>query len=188
MALCHHARRGIVTNQPGAYDPSRPHAAASVCDRPACIREAKRYVAAETNETAVHVPDVRRERQYRRDAIVYMALAVDRYLAAKDPANWRFRDATELREKIGRLDRPARTASARQKRCDDIARRARWLADDAEEQSPSGYDALADLMFTIVLLADTYLPQVYAEGTVSKAANETLNDLIEDMDRTSKET
>jgi hypothetical protein len=52
-----HTRTGIVTNQPGAYDKSRPHASTVVCDRPECQARAIRWVAGMTNETAVYVPD-----------------------------------------------------------------------------------------------------------------------------------
>jgi hypothetical protein len=52
-----HPRRGRVTNQPDGYDASRPHASTVVCDRAECIDKAKRWVAAETNQTAHHLPD-----------------------------------------------------------------------------------------------------------------------------------
>jgi hypothetical protein len=68
MRQCRHNRRGIVTNQPDGYDASRPHAARSVCDRTECIEAAKSWVAARTNETAVHVRDSqRRQRPTARD-------------------------------------------------------------------------------------------------------------------------
>ena len=56
---CTHVRMGRVTNQPDKYDHARPHASVSVCARPACIERAIAYVASQTNETAVHVPDQR---------------------------------------------------------------------------------------------------------------------------------
>lgn len=63
MSPCRHARKGIVTNQPGDYDPARPHASIQVCDRPECIRRAVSWVAGQTNETATYISDaVRRQR------------------------------------------------------------------------------------------------------------------------------
>lgn len=53
MAHCRHVPKGYVTNQPDPpLDLARAHASISVCDRPECIREAQRWVAAETNEPA----------------------------------------------------------------------------------------------------------------------------------------
>jgi len=52
-----HRRTGVVTNQPGGWDRDRPHASTIVCEREECQRSAKRWVAGETNETAVYVPD-----------------------------------------------------------------------------------------------------------------------------------
>lgn len=52
-----HKRTGIVTNQPDGYDRDRPHAATVVCARPECQEKAIRWVAGQTNETAVYVPD-----------------------------------------------------------------------------------------------------------------------------------
>lgn len=53
MAQCRHVPKGIVTNQPDQpLDLTRSHASISVCDRPECIRNAQRWVASETNETA----------------------------------------------------------------------------------------------------------------------------------------
>jgi hypothetical protein len=52
-----HARKGIMTNQPGGYDPDRAHAAASVCDRDECQKKARFWVQGVTGETAVYVPD-----------------------------------------------------------------------------------------------------------------------------------
>ena len=51
-------RGGIVTNQPSpVLDLGRAHASTVCCGRPECLRLAKRWVAAETNETAVYVTD-----------------------------------------------------------------------------------------------------------------------------------
>lgn len=52
-----HARRGLVTNQPGGYDAGRPHASTIVCDRPECQASARHWVQGVTGETAVYVPD-----------------------------------------------------------------------------------------------------------------------------------
>lgn len=66
MAQCTHKRTGIVTNQPDSlapgvmYDRHRAHAACNCCDREPCIKAAKRWVAAETNEPAYYVPDADR--------------------------------------------------------------------------------------------------------------------------------
>lgn len=60
MRQCTHARRGIVTNQPGTYDRTRPHASTTVCDRPECIAAAISWVAGKTNETAIHIRDADR--------------------------------------------------------------------------------------------------------------------------------
>lgn len=59
MFIEKHARAGIVTNQPGAYDRDRPHASTIVCEREECQAKAIRWVAGTTNETAVYVPDKR---------------------------------------------------------------------------------------------------------------------------------
>lgn len=53
-----HNRKGIVSNQDlGNWDHSRPLASVSTCDQPECIRKAQKYVAGETNETAVYQSD-----------------------------------------------------------------------------------------------------------------------------------
>lgn len=49
---CQHKPRGIVTNQPDGYDPSRAHASISTCDRPECVATSIAWVASKTNETA----------------------------------------------------------------------------------------------------------------------------------------
>lgn len=57
MAQCRHVKpTGIVTNQNPAQpmDNERAHASRSTCDRPECIRNAQRWVASKTNETAVY--------------------------------------------------------------------------------------------------------------------------------------
>jgi len=55
--ICRHARKGIVTNQTGPYDSTRPHAAADVCDRPACILNMGRWVSGKTGEPAYFQSD-----------------------------------------------------------------------------------------------------------------------------------
>lgn len=49
---------GFVTNQDPnqAYDKTRPIASRTVCEREVCLRNAKRWVAAETNERAEFYP------------------------------------------------------------------------------------------------------------------------------------
>lgn len=56
MAKCQHSPRGIVTNQPSEYDPTRPHASISTCERPTCIAASVKWVAGKTNETATFRP------------------------------------------------------------------------------------------------------------------------------------
>jgi len=50
---CRHARRGIVT----AGGRGAPHAATNVCDRAACIADARRWAQARTGQPARHIPD-----------------------------------------------------------------------------------------------------------------------------------
>jgi hypothetical protein len=63
MSPCKHIRTGIVTNQPGEYDPNRPHASVTCCNRGVCRDKAKRWVAGQTNETAYFIPDYDRSLQ-----------------------------------------------------------------------------------------------------------------------------
>jgi hypothetical protein len=53
-----HGPVGYVTNksQADGYRADRPHASTVVCDRPECQQAAIRWVAGETNETAVFRP------------------------------------------------------------------------------------------------------------------------------------
>ena len=54
-----HDRRGLVSNQDRhePFDRDRPHSSVTVCDEAACIAKAQRYVAGNTNETAIYQPD-----------------------------------------------------------------------------------------------------------------------------------
>jgi hypothetical protein len=55
-----HERTGIVTNQPGALDLTRPHCAVAVCGQPSCIRKAEAHVAKLTGEPTFHITDSER--------------------------------------------------------------------------------------------------------------------------------
>lgn len=56
-----HDRTGLVSNQDlGAYDKSRPLVSVATCDRPECLAKAKKYVAGNSNETAVYYDDAAR--------------------------------------------------------------------------------------------------------------------------------
>lgn len=54
------ARAGIVTNQPGKYDPKRAHAAVAVCGDPTCRARGMAWVEHLTKEPAVYISDARR--------------------------------------------------------------------------------------------------------------------------------
>jgi hypothetical protein len=53
----HKARAGIVTNQPGRYDKTRPHASVAVCGDPKCRARGMAWVEHVTKEPAVYVSD-----------------------------------------------------------------------------------------------------------------------------------
>lgn len=60
--ICEHARKGIVTSHPprlGMFDtaPDGAHAATNVCDREACIEDAKRWVRYLSGKEAHHIVD-----------------------------------------------------------------------------------------------------------------------------------
>lgn len=55
--MCRHARKGIVTNQPGSYDSALPHAASNVCDQPECILTMGRWVSGKTGMPAFYRAD-----------------------------------------------------------------------------------------------------------------------------------
>lgn len=60
--ICSHARKGIVTSHPPkvALFESAPlgaHAATNVCDREACIEDAKFWVRALSGKVPHHIPD-----------------------------------------------------------------------------------------------------------------------------------
>lgn len=57
VRLCPHKRTGRVTNQPWGFDEQRPFACQAVCSKPVCIRVAKVWVTAHTEEPAEYVPD-----------------------------------------------------------------------------------------------------------------------------------
>lgn len=61
-----HNRTGIVTNQPDGYDSTRSHCSVTICDRPECLAKAIKYVAGNTNETAVYSSDESRGIQWVR--------------------------------------------------------------------------------------------------------------------------
>ena len=55
--ICTHARKGTVSSHAkGAYTDG-PHAATNVCDRTACIEDAKFWVRATSGMEPHHVPD-----------------------------------------------------------------------------------------------------------------------------------
>lgn len=54
--ICTHARKGTVTSHPDSYVDG-PHAATNVCDREACIEDAKYWVRAISGKEPHHVPD-----------------------------------------------------------------------------------------------------------------------------------
>lgn len=55
--LCNHKRKGIV--EAGSSEPGRNHASTTVCDREACIADAKEWAWAYTHEEARHIPDAK---------------------------------------------------------------------------------------------------------------------------------
>lgn len=55
LPKCRHKRKGRV--EAGSLDPKHAHAAASVCDRPACIEDAMAWAYASTHLQPVHIPD-----------------------------------------------------------------------------------------------------------------------------------
>lgn len=64
MSACRHARKGIVTNQTGPIDLTKPHAASQVCDRPACIVETGRWVSGRTGMVAYYRADADPDRTH----------------------------------------------------------------------------------------------------------------------------
>lgn len=77
-----HARKGIMTNQPGTYDKDRPHASTVVCDRDECQERARFWVSGTTNEPAVYVPDPHRApSRMTRDEIATDADPVGAHIA-----------------------------------------------------------------------------------------------------------
>jgi hypothetical protein len=52
---CRHKRKGRVTA--GSAEPGHAHAATSVCDRPACIEDAKEWARASTHQEPEYIPD-----------------------------------------------------------------------------------------------------------------------------------
>jgi hypothetical protein len=56
----HRERAGIVTNQPGRYTNTRPHASVAVCGRPECRARGMAWVEQVTKEPAVYVRDADR--------------------------------------------------------------------------------------------------------------------------------
>ncbi|MFT4471379.1 hypothetical protein ACMX2H_15865 [Arthrobacter sulfonylureivorans] len=57
----HHERAGIVTNQPGGYDPGRAHAAVTTCGRPECRAASMAWVQKATGEPATYISDASRK-------------------------------------------------------------------------------------------------------------------------------
>ena len=59
----HEARAGIVTNQPGAYDPHNAHAAVAVCPDPSCRARAMGWVYRITGEQGIYISDSDRPKE-----------------------------------------------------------------------------------------------------------------------------
>ena len=66
---CNHKRSGIISNQTGAYDRTRPHAAANVCDRPACIAAVAQWVYGKTGEPVFYRADADKSRWISIDEV-----------------------------------------------------------------------------------------------------------------------